>query len=55
MSAWDEQKHVDFLLSMQDGLKSEMTKESQDRVVAAMRARGHNTVTWDGLRYAPPF
>jgi hypothetical protein len=53
MPAWEEDKHIDLLLSLYAGIKHDFTKDHQDLVVAAMKAKGHDDTNWDMLRYAP--
>ncbi|KAB5585789.1 hypothetical protein GE09DRAFT_1048832 [Coniochaeta sp. 2T2.1] len=50
MPVWDDKALLDLLVSLYTGVQGEITKEQQDRVVAAMRAKGHDDVHWDKIR-----
>jgi hypothetical protein len=50
MPAWDEEKHIHLLLAFHAGVKGEITREFQDGVVAAMKAKGHHDANWDMIR-----
>lgn len=49
MPRWDEQTHIDLMITLYNALQPSITKETQDFVVEAMRSKGHD-VGWDSLR-----
>lgn len=53
-SRWDEKANVDLMISMYVALRAAIDPDAQKAIVAEMAERGHN-VTWDLLRYVPPF
>ena len=51
--AWDEEKHIDLLLAFHMAVKGEKSpKELQQRIVEAMKAKGHDDANWDMIRYS---
>jgi hypothetical protein len=48
MPAWDEKKHIDLLLAFHESVKGETG--FQDRIVAAMQAKGYDDSNWDMIR-----
>jgi hypothetical protein len=53
MPVWDDKALTDLLVALYTGVQGEITREQQDRVVDAMRAKGYDDVHWDKIRYRP--
>lgn len=53
MPVWDEKTQSDLLVALYSGVMGEITKDQQDRVVSAMKAKGYDDIHWDKIRYIP--